>query len=173
MYSRNDESTVRPKDSLLFYPGNGFRLQLLNEEFPQLLNVPPTEYNVNDMVLNIRFPTEVCCFAYSPDGRFLASPSSLFGEKNAGICIWDAYTGTCIGILKTPALSRTPMDNITFSASGELARTYGCAIDGYNLSTRASIEGKREKRYPFEFKDLTFSPDGKQLVAMAYDNIFI
>ncbi|PKK49790.1 hypothetical protein CI102_5171, partial [Trichoderma harzianum] len=129
MYSRNDESTVRPKDSLLFYPGNGFRLQLLNEEFPQLLNVPPTEYNVNDMVLNIRFPTEVCCFAYSPDGRFLASPSSLFGEKNAGICIWDAYTGTCIGILKTPALSRTPMDNITFSASGELARTYGCAID--------------------------------------------
>lgn len=173
MYSRNDESTVRPKDSLLFYHGNGFKIQLLKEEFPQLLNVPATEYNVNDMVLNIRFPTEVFCFACSPDGRFLASPSSLFGEKNAGICIWDAYTGTCIGILKTPALSRTPMDSITFSASGELARTYGCAIAGYNLSTRANIEGKREERYPLEFKDLTFSPDGKQLVAMAYNNIFI
>lgn len=173
MYSQNDESTVRPKDSLLFYHGDGFKLQLLNEEFPQLLNVPATEYNVNDMVLNIRFPTKVCCFAYSPDGRFLASPWSLFGEKNAGICIWDAYTGTCIGILKTPTLSRIPMSNITFSASGELARTYGRAIDGYNLSTRASIEGKREERYPLEFKDLTFSPDGKQLVAMAYDNIFI
>ncbi|KAL6831367.1 hypothetical protein J3E69DRAFT_379203 [Trichoderma sp. SZMC 28015] len=163
MYSRNDESTVRPKDSLLFYHGNGFRLQLLKEEFPQLLNVPTTEYNVNDMVLNIRFPTEVGCFAYSPDGRFLASPSSLFGEKNAGICIWDAYTGTCIGILKTPALSRAPMDSITFSASGELARTYGYAIDGYNLSTRANIKGKREERYLLEFKDLTFSPDGKHL----------
>lgn len=173
MYSRNDESTVRPKDSLLFYHSNGFRLQLLKEEFPQLLNVPTTEYNVNDRVLNIRFPTEVGCFAYSPDGRFLASPSSLFGEKNAGICIWDAYTGTCIGILKTPALSRTPMDGITFSASGELARTYGCAIAGYNLSTRANIEGKREETYPLEFKDLTFSPDGKQLVAMADKNIFI
>ncbi|KAL7801957.1 hypothetical protein V8C43DRAFT_324809 [Trichoderma afarasin] len=163
MYSRNDDSTVRPKDSLLFYHGNVFKMQLLKEEFPQLLNVPATEYNVNDMVLNIRFPTEVCCFAYSPDGRFLASPSSLFGEKNAGICIWDAYTGTCIGILKTPALSRTPMDSITFSASGELARTYGCAIAGYNLSARTNIEGRREKRYPLEFKDLAFSPDGKHL----------
>lgn len=175
MYSRNDDSTVRPKDSLLFYPFNGFKLQLLKKEFPQLLNVPPTEYNVNDMVINIRFPSEVFCFAYSPDGRFLASPLPLFEENNADVCIWDAYTGTCIGILRTPALYQGSLRRIAFSASGELARAHGSAIDGYNLSTRTHIEGFPQKgagKY-LHLKDLTFSPDGKQLVAMTYDNIFI
>ncbi|KAK4082827.1 uncharacterized protein Triagg1_1717 [Trichoderma aggressivum f. europaeum] len=172
MYSRNDDSTVRPKDSLLFYPFDGFKVQLLKEEFPQLLNVPATEYNVNDMVLNIRFPSEVNCFAYSPDGRFLASP--LRGTS-ADVCIWDAYTGTCIRIVRTPALFRGHLSNIAFSASGELARTSRSAIDGYNLSTRTHIEGFPQKvaERRTNLEDLTFSPDGKQLVAMTSANIFI
>ncbi|KAL6691529.1 hypothetical protein J3F84DRAFT_403517 [Trichoderma pleuroticola] len=174
-FSRSDDCTVRPKDSLLFYPYDGFKRQLLNKEFPQLLNMPATTYNFNDMALNIHFADRPCCWVYSPDGRYLIIAVPLHQSFKVSVSIWDAYTGVQIGILETDPLLEVDVrdkfiHSIAFSASGELAILTNLGILVWDFPTRTRIktvlidkvEKEGVRRNP---TDLTFSPDGKELAA--------
>lgn len=160
-----DMGDGRPKDSLLFYPYEEFRLKLLKKNFPQLLNKPATECKMKDMTLNLHPESRVLACAYSPDGRFLASTS----ESDNTISIWDVYTGKKIGQFLTRAHNRFDIRYIAFSASGALAAvTSSNTIEVWDFPTRNHIKTVRKEtfstRYWFwGFWDLTFSPDGKQL----------
>ncbi|EHK20073.1 uncharacterized protein TRIVIDRAFT_155584, partial [Trichoderma virens Gv29-8] len=87
------------------------RRNLLKKEFPQLLNVPATECNLNDIVLNLGHSKEVVCCAYSLDGRFVASSS-----RDNTVRIWDTSDGTQIGMLDRSDL--TCVRYIAFSPDG-------------------------------------------------------
>ncbi|KAK4075714.1 hypothetical protein Trihar35433_2274 [Trichoderma harzianum] len=185
-FSRSNDYTVRPKNSLLFYPYNGFKRQLMKKEFPHLLNVPAAEHNFNDIALDIHFAERPCCWAYSPDGRYLviAVLSIFFRHASVNLSIWDAYNGAEIGILETDPLLEADniydkfIHSIAFSASGELAILTNLGILVWDFPTRTCIkkmlihtaEKDEVRRNP---TDLTFSPDGKELAAVTCHRIFI
>ncbi|KAL6805264.1 WD40-repeat-containing domain protein [Trichoderma sp. SZMC 28012] len=180
VFSRSGDCTVRPKDSLLFYPYDGFKQQLLNKEFPTLLNVPATKYNFNDMALDIHFSWPPCCWTYSPDGRYLViAVPSVFGWPpivKVAVSIWDAYNGIQIGILEMDPLLEVDnihdkfIRSIAFSASGELAilTTRGIIVWDFPSRTRIKtviIDEAEKNGVRWNPTGLTFSPDGKELAA--------
>ncbi|PTB58239.1 hypothetical protein M431DRAFT_548798 [Trichoderma harzianum CBS 226.95] len=162
---------VSPKDSLLFYPYEDFRLKLLKKNFPRLLNKPATEYKMKDIALNLHPQSQVLTCAYSPDGRFLAS----YSKSDKKISIWDIHNGTKTDQLQTRApdgftiLHRLlNLQGLTFSPDGtQLATTNGKSFLTWALPSLE--EHKYRINTPDTISCVKFLGDG--LIAFSSSNI--
>ncbi|KAL7915386.1 hypothetical protein GGI35DRAFT_489042 [Trichoderma velutinum] len=163
-----------PKDGLLFYPYKAFRSDFLKKAFQRLLNVPETEYDLNEKALNIH-PNKPTCCAFSLNGRFLASCS----WNSHTVYIWDVSTGAQVGKLEASDSSDTTVRYIAFSVNGLLATlTLHGIIDVWDFPKRQLIKTIRKEEVQAKdketnFEDLTFSLDGKYLATVMGERIMI
>jgi WD40 repeat protein len=141
-------------------------------EKPASLKVWDVTHDQDTMVLPRVFP-QVCCAAFSPDGRLVAS-----GYKVKGVAVWDAATGQQLHFLNhnplevAKDLAQAGATAVTFKAGGtELA-----SIDHFG-GVRIWQLGAQPRARGFliagsgngSLVASAFSPDGKR-VAVAWDN---
>ncbi len=115
-----------------------------------------------------RFPTGAV--AYSPDGKVIATSYGVFTGKrfDAHILLWNRKTGKSCGELGADFKHDHPAA-ITYSPDGTvIAGIYGPVLGVIDATSGAKVATiKPSKKH---FKGLTFTPDGKRLIAVNTDS---
>ncbi|KAI1133317.1 hypothetical protein F5Y10DRAFT_260197 [Nemania abortiva] len=147
--------------TFLYCPSNSLiKKAVIEKMFPWILTPPITENEWNHDFLALSGHGDwIWCIGFSPNGRYVVS-----GSHDWTVRIWDAQTGTIRHILRG---HNGWISGLAISTKGLIASgSYDCLIKLWECDT-GRPHRKELPKLPNVANAISFSPDGKRLIAAA------